>query len=190
MVGSPARLYRKVVEVLSLDGPPSRLALALALGIFIGCTPFYGFHTIIALLAAFGLRLNKAVTVTGAWLNLPWFAPLVYALSLKIGEFLLSGGQSQNLSEIPWADIVPSMWPPSSWPQLLEELGQLSTLFFYVSKALLVGTTLVGLLAAVVTYVVALAGIRELRRLRHGAGGPLGRPGSATHPTRSPRVPE
>jgi uncharacterized protein (DUF2062 family) len=189
MVLSPAGLYRRVVEVLSLDGPPSRLALALALGIFISCTPFYGFHTLMALAAAFILRLNKAVTVTGAWLNLPWFAPLVYGVSLKVGEYLLSGGQSQELGEIPWAEMVPSVWPPSSWPQLLDGLGQHSTLFSYVSRALLVGTTLVGLMAAVVAYVVALAAIREMRRPRHHAATSPDHTGSAAQRPRSRRVP-
>jgi uncharacterized protein (DUF2062 family) len=186
MMRAPAGFYRRLVEVLSLDGPPSRLALALALGIFISCTPFYGFHTLIALAVAVALRLNKAVTVTGAWLNLPWFAPLVYGVSLKIGEFLLSGGQSPSLGEVRWADMVPSVWPPSSWPQLFDELGQYSTLFSYASKALLVGTTLVGLVAGLVAYVVALAAIREMRRPRHPAPAAPDHAGSGT---RQPRVP-
>jgi uncharacterized protein (DUF2062 family) len=191
MMRASASLYRKVVEVLSLDGPPARLALALAVGIFISCTPFYGFHTIIALVTAVICRLNKAVTVTGAWLNLPWFAPLVYGVSLKIGELLLGGPEAEAFSEIPWADMVPSIWPPSSWPQLLDELGQYSLFFFYISKALLIGTTVVGLLTAAATYVVALAAIRELRRLRHRGGGAAPPPPAADpDASRSARLPE
>jgi uncharacterized protein (DUF2062 family) len=191
MVRSSAKLYRKVVDVLSLDGPPARLALALATGMFISCTPFYGFHTVIALVTAFICRLNKAVTVTGAWLNLPWFAPLVYGVSLKIGEFLLGGPEAEAFSEIPWADMIPSIWPPSSWPRLLDELGQHSLFFFYLSKALLVGTTVVGLLTAAATYVVALAAIRQLRRLRYRASSAAPPPAAAdSRATRSGRLPE
>ena len=35
------------------------------------------------------LRLNRAVTVAGTWLNLPWFAPFVYAGAVKLGAFML-----------------------------------------------------------------------------------------------------
>jgi hypothetical protein len=40
-----------------------------------------------------------------------------------------------------------------------------SKLLFMASIPLLVGTTVVGLVASVVTYVVALAAVREIRRL-------------------------
>jgi len=32
-----------------------------------------------------------AATITGTWINLPWFAPFIYAFSLKLGEAVLSG---------------------------------------------------------------------------------------------------
>jgi hypothetical protein len=65
--------------VLHLDDPPWRLALSLAVGVFISFTPFYGLQTVLAIGAAVALRLNRAATVAGTWLNLPWFAPVVYA---------------------------------------------------------------------------------------------------------------
>ena len=53
--------------VLRLDDPPWRVALALAVGVFISCTPFYGLQTVLSLAVATIFRLNRAVTVTGAW---------------------------------------------------------------------------------------------------------------------------
>ena len=72
-----------------LDASPRRTALALAVGVFISFTPFWGFQTLLALLSATVLRLNHGVTLLGTWLNLPWFAPFVYAGAVKLGSLLL-----------------------------------------------------------------------------------------------------
>ena len=154
MMWSPATVGRKLAAVMSLDDPPAKIALGLSVGMFVSCTPFYGLHTLMAVGAAVALRLNKAVTVTGAWLNLPWFAPVVYGVSLKVGELVRRRGEEPGR----WSDLIVAMWSPRSWSRVAEQLF----------AALLVGTTIVGLLAGVVTYVVSLLAIRELRRPRSG----------------------
>lgn len=151
------RTLRAPVErfraLLRLHDPPWRIALALAVGVFISCTLLYGFQTLLSLLVATIFRLNKAATVTGAWLNLPWFAPLVYGGALRVGLLI-----------VPDPDGMRSAWlayflehPASlSWRDVLALLHE-------VSVVLLVGTTLVGLAAAAVTYVVALVAISARR---------------------------
>ncbi|MGH7311879.1 MAG: DUF2062 domain-containing protein, partial [Candidatus Rokuibacteriota bacterium] len=74
MTGTP-RLADRLRALLHLDDPPGKIALALAVGVFISCTPLLGLQTILAILVATVFPLNRAVTVTGVWLNLPWFAP-------------------------------------------------------------------------------------------------------------------
>jgi uncharacterized protein (DUF2062 family) len=71
------------------DESPWRTALALAVGVFLSFTPFWGFQTLLALLLATVFGLNRAVTVAGTWLNLPWFAPFVYAGAVKLGALML-----------------------------------------------------------------------------------------------------
>ena len=131
-----AVLRDRFVAALREDRP-WRVALALSVGVFISFTPFYGVQTILALVVATLLRLNRAITVTGTWMNLPWFAPFIYAGALKLGTVLL--------------------------PDLQGVSG--------ISVALLVGTTILGLAAAALTYVVALAVIAR-RRARGGGGNP------------------
>ena len=133
MRASARALRARFVALLHLDDPPWRVALALAVGVFISCTPFLGFQTLLALLVAAVARLNPAVVVTGTWLNLPWFMPFVYAGALKLGAWLLR--DLQGLAD---------------W-----------------SLALLIGTTLLGFAAAVVTYVVAFGIMRRRWRRRH-----------------------
>jgi uncharacterized protein (DUF2062 family) len=123
------RLLDRFRGLLQLDDPPWRIALALAVGVFISCTPTFGFQTILALLVAALFRLSKAATVTGVWVNLPWVTPLVYAGALKVGAAIL--------------------------PQR-DGLGGLGLM-------LLVGTTVVGVVAAAVTYVIAFGALRWRR---------------------------
>ena len=83
------RWWARLAALLPHEESPWRTALALAVGVFLSFTPFWGFQTLLALLLATVLRLNRAVTVAGTWLNLPWFAPFVYAGAVKLGAFML-----------------------------------------------------------------------------------------------------
>lgn len=117
-------------QAMRIHDPPWRLALSLAVGVFISFTPFYGLQTLMAIGVALVCRLNRAATVAGAWLNLPWFAPLVYGSGLKLGAL-----------------IVPE----------LTGLGGLSV-------TLLIGTSILGVVASLLTYVIALRVISRRRR--------------------------
>jgi uncharacterized protein len=157
------RLRRTVVArlgaVLRLDDPPWRVALALAVGVFISCTPFWGLQTLLSLTVATICRLNRAVTVTGAWLNLPWFAPLVYGFALRIGAFVVPDLHGADVAEIVELVQTSSALSASDMIELLRNL----------SLALLIGTVAVGAVAGAFTYVTAFVLLRRRRaaRMRH-----------------------
>ena len=159
-------LFKGLKAVLHLGDEPWKIALGLAVGVFISCTPFYGLHTLMAIGAAFALRINKLSTITGAWLNLPWFAPFIYAISLKVGEFILEGGP--GFGGVPGKSLpdLAGIIRPSLSPERIT-VGFLasSKLLVAVLKPLMVGTTIVGAVAGLITYVVALGTVREVRRL-------------------------
>jgi uncharacterized protein (DUF2062 family) len=163
------RIREKFTGVLHLDEEPARLAAGMAVGMFIGVTPFYGLHTLLALAAAFLFRLNKAATVTGAWINLPWSAPFVYAFSLKLGEAVLSG----DFSQFSWAGVAGlaesarGALRGSPRENFVAFYQVFWDMLFTASKPLFVGTTLVGLVLGVVTYFVTLEAVRDVRRLAH-----------------------
>jgi uncharacterized protein (DUF2062 family) len=142
--------------VLRLDDPPGRVALALAVGVFISCTPFWGLQTLLSLAVATIFRLSRPVTVTGAWLNLPWFAPVVYGLALRLGAWALP--------DLPGADVGEIV-------ELLRASSALSAadviaLLGHLSLALLIGTAAVGAVAGSVTYVGAFVLLRRARAAR------------------------
>jgi uncharacterized protein (DUF2062 family) len=153
--GTFASLTATFRELLHLDDPPRRLALALAVGVFIGCTPFWGLQTLLSICVAALFRLNRAATVTGTWLNLPWFAPLVYGAALKIGLLVApSPGEADTAS----IDLLLTNPAAVSWSAVWAWLrGR--------SLPLLVGSALVGGTAAGVTYAVAFAALAR-RRVR------------------------
>ena len=147
-------LAAKFRALLHLDDPPRRLALALAVGVFISCTPFWGLQTLLCLLVATIFRLNRAAAITGAWINLPWFAPFVYGAALKIGLLIAPGSREATTNAL---DL------------LLRDPGALSwaTVWSWVrgsSLPLLVGSMIVGAAAAAVTYVIAFAALARRRR--------------------------
>ncbi len=174
MVLSWRRFRERVTAVLHLDESPSRLATGMAVGVFIGVTPLYGLHTLLALAVALVFRLNKAATVTGAWINLPWFAPFVYGFSLKLGEAILAGDLSLSFSSFRALAEVAAAYLRTNPRQHADALWQiLWQMMFMASKPLFVGTTVVGAVAGAVTYVLTLGAVREIRRLRHAGADPL-----------------
>ncbi len=65
-----------------------RLGLAVGAGVFIGLTPFFGFHLLMALAAAWVFRLNVTATVLATQVTNPLFAPAVIAASAWVGSLL------------------------------------------------------------------------------------------------------
>jgi len=160
MMLSRRRLPGRLRAVLELDDPPPRIALALAVGVFVGCTPFVGVQTLLSLVIALVFRLNRAATIAGTWLNLPWLMPLVYGAAFKIGTLL-----------VPDPDGLRRVW----LNYLVEHPGglrwsDLGALVEHLSIPVLVGTTVVGGVAALVTYVIALSALRAMRRRKVQVG--------------------
>ena len=138
---------------LHLDDSPWRLALSLAVGVFISFTPFYGLQTLLAIGVAVAVRLNRAATVTGTWLNLPWFAPVVYAGALRLGTLVVPDPAGVRGA---WLERFLSQPGSLSWRDL-------PVLLDHISLPLFVGTSVLGGAAGIVTYVVSFRLISRRR---------------------------
>ena len=78
-----------VEDFLRNRDSPKKKALSIALGVFIGLSPLWGFHTIIVLFLALILNLNKVIAFAFSNISLPPFIPLVLLLSLQTGNWVL-----------------------------------------------------------------------------------------------------
>ena len=73
-------LIRKWLDtLLHIADTPERTAAAFALGVFFGFSPFLGLHTILGVVFAFLLNLNRVAVLLGVYSNLPWVIGPYYA---------------------------------------------------------------------------------------------------------------
>lgn len=175
-------LKEKVKRVLHLDEEPWRIAAGMAVGVFISFTPFYGFHTAMALVSALLLRVNAAATLTGSLVVIPPAIPLVWGFCYQVGKVVLErriepfyrGGPS---GERIMAKLAPLFnWWEWDWARIKVVVVKTKPLL----KPLLVGTTVVGALAAVAAYFLTLFMVNKVRLIKARAR--LARERSAPEP--------
>src|SRR4051794_32369433 len=76
-------------ELLHTHDTPQRTAAAYALGVFLGFSPVLGLHTVLGLILAFTLSLNRVAVLVGVYSNLPWILVPYYTLATWLGATLL-----------------------------------------------------------------------------------------------------
>lgn len=94
----PRDLYRKFrkkgirkflkEDVLHSSDSPKKKALSIALGLLIGLSPIFGFHTIIVLALAVLFKLNKVIAFAFSNVSFPPFIPFILYASLKVGALI------------------------------------------------------------------------------------------------------
>jgi uncharacterized protein (DUF2062 family) len=88
MIGS-SETRRWFDQLLHTHDTPTRTALAYAVGVFFGFSPFLGLHTVLGLVVAFAFSLNRVAVLLGVYSNLPWILPAYYTLATMLGATLL-----------------------------------------------------------------------------------------------------
>lgn len=73
-------------DVLESDGSNRTKAFSIALGVFIGLSPFWGFHTLLVISLSVLFKLNKVLAFIASNVSLPPFIPFVIAASLFLGS--------------------------------------------------------------------------------------------------------
>lgn len=148
-MGLMAKVKEQMRRVLGLNDTPHRTALAFALGVFIAFSPLLGLHFILAIVSAWLFRLNRVAILVGAFVNNPWtFTPITLS-STWFGIELCC-----KTHEI----------PPISFENLtFSTMGtQLKSYFF----PFVLGSTLLGVVFAVVSYFAMLWMIAQYRKVK------------------------
>lgn len=73
-------------DVLQSDGSNRTKSFSIALGVFIGFSPFWGFHTLLTISLAVLFKLNKVLAFVASNVSLPPFIPFIIAASLFLGS--------------------------------------------------------------------------------------------------------
>jgi uncharacterized protein (DUF2062 family) len=144
----------KFRTILQLHETPHRIALAFALGVFMGNSPFLGLHYIGGISFAWLFRLNKIVAFVGVSVNNPWTIVPISTLCVWVGAKLLS--IKDVLPEVDWQSVTFTTvlsWmknlvtDPENFMALLKDIWPLLKAFF-------VGGMVVCTLSAIVSYFI------------------------------------
>jgi len=76
-------------DFLQNSDSKEKKALSIALGVFIGVSPFWGFQTALVLFLAIALKLNKVIAFTFSNISLPIFIPFIIYGSFQVGAYAL-----------------------------------------------------------------------------------------------------
>ena len=122
--------FKKILSLfLKQDGSPFFNAKGIAVGVFCGCFPFFGFQTLLGLFLAKVANGNLFLAAIGTWISNPFTYVPLYFLNYKVGSFFL-----QNSPDIILDKNL-----------MIEELWEQGSVF---SLRLILGSALVGLLLA------------------------------------------
>ena len=120
------RLRRLFYWLWLQEGEPGYKARGLAIGVFCGCFPLFGFQTLLGIALAGLLRGNYLLAVSGTWVSNPLTYIPLYLFNYRVGSSLLGNAISlQDLSEFTLLEIWSKGW--------------------IVTSRLLLGCTLVGI---------------------------------------------
>lgn len=144
------RIRAKLHEAIREESNEKALAAGFAVGVFFSFTPLVSLHMVLALLVAVIFRLSKVAAVAGAWVNNPYTMPFVFYACFRLGKRIMGVHiPTPAFDEVRLATI-------------------LSTAKTYAAP-LFLGTTIVGVLAAVLAYVIVYRIAVRLKSARHSA---------------------
>jgi uncharacterized protein (DUF2062 family) len=132
---------------LRLQGSPEQLARGLASGVFSGCYPLFGFQTLIGIAVATALQGNRIMAAAATWVSNPLTYVPLFAFNFQVGHWLLGGGPVNGFDDL---DTV------RGWTAMGTD----------VSVRLMLGSTVVGIVAGIGSYYIGLPLIRRMRQRR------------------------
>ena len=74
---------------LLIRGNPKEIARGLAVGVFVGMSPFLGLHTVLSLGLASIFKANRMAALAANWLGNPLTLPFIYLAEFKVGQEIL-----------------------------------------------------------------------------------------------------
>ena len=160
MIHLTRRLVRRWLDtLLHIQDTPKRTAAAFALGVFFGFSPFLGLHTILSIIAAFLLNLNRVAVLLGVYSNLPWVIAPYYAFATMAGSIVTRTRVPVGFRSQLAALFDLSVFDGEFWHRLITILKPL--LWPYM-----IGSTIGALILAGIAYPLALAFVTSRRRIR------------------------
>ena len=130
--------YKKILSLFrQQNGSPFFNAKGLAIGVFSGCFPFFGFQTLLGVFFAKLAKGNIVLAAIGTWISNPFTYIPLYYFNYKVGSIFIRNSTNIN-----------------NYRNLgINDLWEQGSIF---SIKLLLGSTFVGLLLASVSGFIVL----------------------------------
>ncbi len=131
------RARARFAAVVGVHERPERLAAAWALGIGIGLSPLIGLHTLMAIVLAMVLRLNKVDVLLGTLIINPWTLTAYFPTAVMVGKRLTGVPIPHFALPRPEAFLHAAVWRDSApWVRsVLLAWGVGATIFSVVTAA-------------------------------------------------------
>jgi uncharacterized protein len=127
------------LRFIRLRGKPAEISRGLAVGIFAGSFPIFGFQILAGVLLAIIVRGNKIAAAAGTWVSNPLTSVPIFAFNYQVGKLILGWDNStvtQNIFDRNWQSFM-----------------ELSSVFLI---KLFIGSLAVGAIGAIATYFISL----------------------------------
>jgi len=151
--------------IFKVKDTPHHIALAFAVGVFMGISPLLGLHYIGAFFLAWLFRLNKLVALIGVSVNNPWTIVPISTSSVWIGAKLI--GIKQVLPDVDWGNVT-----------LISIIGKFTDIdkFIYMVRDLMpliasffVGSFVICIFSSIASYFIILSLAVKYRKAQDAA---------------------
>ena len=124
--------YKKILSLFrNQNGSPFFNAKGLAIGVFSGCFPFFGFQTLIGIFFAKLVKGNIVLAAIGTWISNPFTYVPLYYFNYKVGSIFFNTSSNEIIEK----------------SLLIDDLWKQGRIF---SLKLLLGSSFVGFLSALI----------------------------------------
>ena len=125
--------YKKILSLFrSQNGSPFFNAKGLAIGVFSGCFPFFGFQTLMGVFFAKIAKGNIVLAAIGTWISNPFTYIPLYYFNYKVGSIFLNNSPNKIIEK----NLV------------IDDLWKQGSIF---SLRLLIGSSFVGFILALIS---------------------------------------
>ncbi len=150
-----------IYRVLHVDDTPHRIALGVAVGIFVAWTPTIGFQMLLTLALAWLVRANKLVGLPFVWISNPLtFMPL-YGTNFILGRWMLGG--NYRAPDLAKTFSIGGSWWFEAWVNRIRAFWEAT---WHAFTPLWLGSFVVGLFLGIVTYIMVRYAVVAYRRAR------------------------
>ncbi len=124
--------HKKILSLFrNQNGSPFFNAKGLAIGVFSGCFPFFGFQTLIGVFFAKLAKGNVLLAAIGTWISNPFTYIPLYYLNYKVGSIFFNTSSNEIIEK---SFVINDLW----------KQGRIFSL------KLLIGSSCVGFLLALI----------------------------------------